>query len=297
MGANRFDLHLHSYFSDGRLSPEDLIKECKKQGLEIVALTDHEHVGGIPLAMAEGKRIGVKVIPGIEISTDFEGAEHHILGLGIDWQSPTLQDFLAPWAETKKAQIIAMIEAMRKGGFLLSLNDVMLQGKGALNRAHIAYAVLARREENKDTLEKFGLKGLKDLSSDIFKLCLEEGSFGYRDRKRPGVKEAIRLIKLLNGIAIWAHPLWKTKDIAVIKDRAAYFQELGLDGLEVGYSIDYQGRAETAALHEVAQKLSMLETAGSDFHSFTMPSLNKVGNFEILDSEFNLPKEVSQCFT
>ena len=291
MGKNRLDLHLHSWFSDGRLSPEELIRECKKAGMEVVALTDHEHVGGVPAATAEGKRIGVRVIPGIEISTDYEGMEHHVLGLGINWQSPKLQEFLKPWAETKKEQIVAMIGVMTGEGFVLSLDDVLAQGKGALNRAHIAYAVLARQEENKAAMEKFGLKGSKDLSSDIFKIFLKEGAFGYRDRKRPMIEEAINLIQWLDGIAVWAHPTWKDK-MGRIREKAAIFQkEFGLDGLEVGYSLDYQTAEQALALYQIAQDFSLLKTAGSDFHSLTMPFLNKIANFELPPSvELNLPQ-------
>ncbi len=289
MGVNDFDFHLHSCFSDGRLSPTDLIRECQKAGVKTVALTDHEHIGGVSEAIAEGKQIGIRVIPGIEFSTDYDGIEHHVLGLGIDWQSPKLQDFLAPWAETKKEQIIAMIESMSGEGFVLSLDDVLNQGKGALNRAHIAYAVLARREENKAALERFEIKGSKDLSSDIFKMFLKEGAFSYRDRNRPMIEEVINQIQWLDGVAIWAHPTWKDS-LDEIREKAALFKkQFGLDGIEVGYSLDYQTGEQALALHRIAQDLSLVESAGSDFHSFKMPFLNKIANFEIFGLKLNLP--------
>ncbi len=285
--GNWFDLHLHSTFSDGRLTPEDLIRECKKAGMKVVALTDHENTGGVSAAMAEGKRIGVRVIPGAEFSVDYEGAEHHIQGLFIGWQSPVLRDFFREWAKTKKRQIEKITENLQNMGFVLTMDDVLAQTKGSCNRSHIAQAVVARLAENKAAMEKFGLKD----SSDVFNTLLREESPGFVARERPMVEEVINLIQWLDGIAVWAHPNWKD-DLESIKRKAVIFRKFGLDCLEVAYSLDYQTAEQMLALHQIAQGLSMMETAGSDFHSFDRPVFNKIGNFELLDVKLNLPAEV-----
>lgn len=292
MGTNCFDLHLHSYFSDGRLSPEDLIRECKRAGMKVVALTDHESVKGIPWAISEGKRLGVKIIPGIEFSADLYSEEQHILGLAIDFKSARLTEFIKHWELTKKHQIVQMVDGLSNLGFILNFNEVMVQSCGALNRAHIAYALLDRPENNA-ILRKYRLQ----TSSDFFQKFLKEDSPVYVKRMMPPAVEVIQLIKLLGGLAVWAHPFWKEKDAVAIQKKASFLKTIGLDGLEVGYSIDYQSQTETAVLHEIARKLSLFETAGSDFHSFEMSCLNKIGNFEISGIALNLPKEVLQCFT
>lgn len=292
MGANWFDLHLHSYFSDGRLSPEDLIRECKRTGLAIVALTDHESVKGVPWAISEGKRLGVTVIPGIEFSTDFDGEEQHLLGLGINYKSEELARFLKTWEVTKRQQIEKMVSGLKEIGFSLEFSEVAVQSCGALNRVHIAYALLDKAE-NAPVLERFNLQS----SNDLFKKFLKEDSPIYAKREMPQTADVVRLIKRLGGTAIWAHPLWKQKNPAILKKRARFLQGLGLDGLEVGYSSDYQGRPETVVLHQIAKDLSMLETAGSDFHSFEIPFFNKIANFELLELELNLPYKMFQCFT
>ena len=201
MGTNWFDLHLHSYFSDGRLSPEDLIRECKREGMKVVALTDHECIKGIPWAMSEGKRLRVKVIPGIEFSADLDGGEQHFLGLSIDYKAVELAEFIHDWEITKKQQIVQMVDGLRGLGFKINLNEVMIQSCGALNRAHIAYAVLGR-PENVAVLEKSGVK----TSSDFFLKFLKESSPVYVKRKMPQALEVVKLIKLLGGKAVWAHP-------------------------------------------------------------------------------------------
>jgi len=289
MVKNQIDLHLHSWYSDGRLSPEELVRECKKAGLKVIALTDHDHVGGVSAAIAEGKRNSIKVIPGIEFSTDYEGVEYHVLGMGINRKASYLQEFLELCVETKKEQIAAMVDVMKGEGFIITMDDVLKEGKGALNRAHIAYAIMARLKENQAALRKFGISSLGDPSSDIFKMFLKEGAFGYRNRRRPTIEEVINLIQWLDGVAIWAHSTWKD-DMPEIRRKAALFQTFGLDGLEIGYSRDHQTVEQTLALHQIAQELSLLETAGSDFHSLTMPVYNQIANYELPPNiELNLP--------
>lgn len=287
----RFDLHLHSRFSDGRLSPEELVGAAKRAGLEIIALTDHESVGGVDRAILEGKRLGVKVISGVEFPADFDDQEHHLLGLFMDPKAFELAVFFRNWAETKREQIKKMVGNLQGLGFKIEFSEVLAESWGALNRAHIAYAVLAK-PENASVLEKFKIK----TSSDFFQKFLKEDSpvSVYVKRELPTVREVINMIKWLDATAIWAHPLWKGNNFLEIRDRTVFFQRFGLDGLEVCYSVDYEKPGESYALHYIAKKLFMKETAGSDFHSFEMPFLNKLGNFELLDLDLNLPPEVKR---
>jgi len=283
--VNCFDFHLHSYFSDGRLSPQDLIRACKENNLKTVALTDHENVKGIPWAVSEGKKLGVKVVPGIEFASEFEGEECHFLGLDIEYNSAELAEFLKRWEGTKTRQIEEMVKGLDQLGFFLEFNEVATQACGAINRAHIAYAVFDK-PENKSVFERLNIYN----SNDFFVRFLKESSPVYVKRVLPKAIDVIGLIKRLKGWAIWAHPIWKNKDLALTREKAAYFQRFGLDGMEVGYSKDYQSFEETRVLHQIAGRLYLLETAGSDFHSYTIPILNKIANFELMDIKLNLPK-------
>lgn len=279
-----FDFHLHSYYSDGRLSPKNLVWECKKVGLKIIALTDHEHVGGILEAVEAGKGLGIKVIPGIELSADHEGREQHLLGLAIDCQSSELEEFLREWAKTKLQQITAMIKKLQEAGFKVELKDALEQARGSITRAHLGYAVWGN-PENLEILKDFEIKTI----SDFFERFLKKEA--YVKRKIPSVKEAIALIKKTGGRAIWAHPFWNEQNYQYIEEKAAIFQKFGLDGIEVCYNSFFMDKAKALLLHQIAQDLSMFETGGSDFHSLLMDKFNKVADFKAFGLELNLPPE------
>ena len=121
----KFDLHLHSHYSDGSFSPAEVIQKCKARGVEIVSLTDHENTGGILEAKEVGDKLGIRVIPGIELASDFQGGEHHILGYFIDPDDQKLKEFLKRWKESKVIQIKEIIGNLQKFGFDVSLDKVI----------------------------------------------------------------------------------------------------------------------------------------------------------------------------
>lgn len=288
----KIDLHLHSHYSDGRLAPTAVVQEASKLGLEIISLTDHENVGGMPEAIEIGEKLGIKVIPGIEFAvTDHEGKEQHLLGLSIDYRSQELKDFLEIWEKTKVRQILTIVKNLQEKGFKIEFEEVAVQTKGSLGRAHIAYAIFENRE-NAAILCKFGVQ----TPTEFFHKFLNEDSpeTVYAERERPQIKEVIRLTKEIHGIAVWAHPFWKKQEIDLIKQKCRIFQELGLGGIEVCYSRIFSSREKALALHQIAQNLGLYETAGSDFHSFSMPMLNKLADFETFGLELRLPPELTR---
>jgi hypothetical protein len=286
---NQFDLHLHSSCSDGDLSPQDVVKEARKAGRKTIALTDHDNVGGVALAIAEGERIGVKVIPGVEFSTDYEGEEHHVLGLFINYQAPILKDLLKENAESKRKQISEMVERMRQAGFVLTMDEVYGQSKGSVNRVHIAKAVVASAEKNGAILKRLGLTS----QDDVLRHLLKEDSPYFVKRERPPLDGMINFIQWLDGLAVWAHPNWRDTADVINKKALVFKRDFGLDALEVCYSRDYQTVEQALALHQLALSLSMYETAGSDFHSPNKSVFNKIGNFvELSGIELNLPPQI-----
>ena len=284
----KLDLHLHSCYSDGRLQPADLVRECKKIGLEMIALTDHETVEGLPEAIEEGGKVGVKVIPGIEFSvSDYEGKEQHILGYFIDYKSDLLREFLEFWEKTKIQQIKGMLDKLHGLGFEIEFKEVALQSKGHINRPHIAYAVFASENpKNSAVLKQFGV----ETPGSFFGKFLREDSpiSVYISRERPQAKEVIGLIKQLNGIAVWTHPLWMQGTPAKILEKARIFQQFGLEGIEVCYSRHFHSEEKALSLREIAQELGLYETAGSDFHAFDMNIYNKIADFDTFGLELKL---------
>lgn len=285
--APRFDLHLHSYFSDGIFSPEEVIKISQNAGLEAVSLTDHECVDGIPEAIQAGKKLGVRVIPGVELSADHNWKEYHVLGYFIDYQSERLEDFFYKRRRTKIIQIKKMVEKLQNFGFVLSFEDIMVRARGSINRPHLSWAVF-RNPANNKILEQWGAVE----QQTFFRRFLLEKPAGeglaYENRERPSVREVIDLIQLLGGLSFWAHPFSKIKNMATIWQRAVTFRKFGLNGVEACYISHNKERV--LALHQMAQELSMYESGGSDFHGIDTVR-GVVGNFQTFGVKPNFPFE------
>jgi hypothetical protein len=242
----------------------------------------------VETAINVGKQTGVTVLPGIELPAIFAGKEHHLLGLGIDYESPLLCRFLRKWEQTKKDQTQAILFKINELGFRVDMRDVRGQVCGSWNRIHIAYAVL-ENQQNAGLLEKHKIKS----SGEFFHKFLKDSLPYFVERELPSVSEVIELIKNIDGVAIWAHPLWKGDSYPVIEKKIKRFRSWGLDGLETVYCSDLQTPNQTKALHEIAQQHFIFETVGSDFHSPGMQMLNKVGNFDDLDLKLNFPFKIN----
>lgn len=285
-----FDLHLHSHYSDGRLAPAELVRECKKIGLEMIALTDHETIGGLREAIEEGRKSGIKVVPGIEFTADdYEGKEQHMLGYFIDFdcKSSLLESFLSVWEQTKEQQIKEILAKLANFGFEIEFKEVVSQVRGYIGRSHIAYAVFASKNlKNSAVLKQFGIETMGQF---FHKLLREDSPMSiYASRERPQVKDVIELIKKMGGIAVWTHPFWKGDDSAKILEKSRTFQQFGLKGIEVCYSRHFHSKEKALALRDISQQLGLYETAGSDFHSFEMNIYNKIADFDTFGLELKL---------
>lgn len=281
----KIDLHLHSYYSDGSLSPANLLQKCKDCGLEIIALTDHESSGGIPEAQEAGKALGIRVLPGMEFTTVFRGREHHILGYFMDFNNPRLAEFLRVWKETKAVQIQAIIKNLQGFGFKIFFEEVMAQVRGSLDRYHIASALFPNSDKSAEEREK---------RKDFFRKFLFEKSAGgeglaFIERERPDIQSVLDTIHHAGGIAFWAHPFFKMHDNSLVQELALVFHGFGLDGLETFYSFHDQNMA--SLLHKIAQDNSMHESCGSDFHrddSLSHDSVRQIANFQDFGIKINL---------
>lgn len=283
----KFDFHLHSYYSDGRISPAEIVRESKKIELEVISLTDHENVDGVPEAIETGQELGLKVIPGIEFAAaDLEGKEQHLLGLFIDYKSQELKSFLEIWRKTKVEQVLAIIKNLQAKGCRVEFDEVAAQAKGSLNLSHIRFAVFERKE-NIETLKRLGIDTPRDFVKKLLNSDYPETV--YVEREKPKIEEVTGLIRRIGGMAIWAHPFWKKQGIGAIGQKCRIFQALGLEGLEVCYNRNFSTREMVLDLHRIAQELGLYETAGSDFHSFTMPEFHKIADFDTFGLDLKLP--------
>ena len=187
------DLHVHSHFSDGTWSPEELVAEAERLGLDAVALCDHNTVAGVPQFMAAGQGSSVQTVAGIEFSTDFQGTELHILALFVQPEHyDTINAMMEDWKKKKEQSNIDLVAALNRGGYDISYAEIRERGNGYINRAHIA-AELTK-------------KGYTESAQDAFKKLLNPSKGFYQPPEKLLAYDIIRFIKSIGATAVLAHP-------------------------------------------------------------------------------------------
>lgn len=249
----RIDLHTHSRVSDGTDSPTGLVMKASAAGLDVIALTDHDTFGGILEAQEAGKRIGVKVLCGLEMSTERGGRSVHLLGYGCDVYNRPLSEELARIRVGRTERIPATLRKLADIGLPLSVEELQAAANGApvIGRPHIADAMVS--------------KGYCEDRDEAFARWLHDGGPGYVPRYACPLERAIDLIHGAHGVAIIAHP-WGRGNRDVLS--APYLQELvtthGLDGIEVEHP-DHD-EATRSLLFEMGARLGLVRTGSSDYH-------------------------------
>ena len=257
------DLHVHSNFSDGVDSPEELVRQAAAVGLKTIALTDHDNVDGIERALAEGERLGVEVIPGIEFTTEDERAEIHILGYFINYRNPELLSILEKIKTDRVKRIYRIVEKLKMLGVEIEPEEIFsVSGNKAPGRPHVARALIK--------------KGVVSSFKEAFDRYLDFHAPAYVSHYKLLPQEAVGLIGKVGGIAVFAHPGISKCD-EVIPDLMA----AGLRGLEVYYS----GHRPEQTNHylNLARKYGLLVTGGSDFHGIDSGREVRLGDLTIPD--------------
>lgn len=255
---SRIDLHLHTTHSDGSLAPSEVLKLADNAGVTTLAITDHDITSAIPEAMAAGQELGIEVIPGVEISS-FDGrSELHILGYFLDWQDPVFAARLATLRASRHRRNPLIIDRLRAAGLDVTYDEVRaLAGTESVGRPHIAQILMRKKYVSS--------------AKEAFDRYLAEGRPAYVARELPTPVDAIGWIREAKGIAVLAHPTWVKDSGDGLRTCVTALKEAGLDGVEVHYST--HSKSQTASYLELAQRLDLLVTGGSDFHGITKPDI------------------------
>ncbi|HEY0828248.1 MAG TPA: PHP domain-containing protein [Bacilli bacterium] len=245
------DLHSHTTASDGTGPPARNVQLAKEAGLAGIAITDHDTVAGIDEALREGERLGIVVVPGVEISAVANQQDIHVLGYYMNVQDPVFLNRLALLRNTRNLRNDMIVERLQQLGMSITMDEVtaslgrVLQDKKTIGRPHIADLMIN--------------KGYVNSIAEAFDKYLGKQGAAYVNPPRIHPKEAIEWIKEAGGCAVLAHPGIYHKDELVeqlILD--------GLDGIEV-YHSDHSD-ADEARYLEMALRHNLIITAGSDYH-------------------------------
>ena len=254
----RFDLQAHSTHSDGALTPAEVVRQAAAAGVELLALTDHDTVGGVPEAARAARAAGIRLSPAVELSSVHgEHEDLHVLGYEIDVGDLALQSALEDFRADRGRRIGAMAERLRELGF--ELDDAGLEGHESVGRPHLADALLAH-PANAARLEEEGIAGKREL----FPAYLVPGAPAYVARSRPTVEEAIATIHAAGGAAVWAHPFWNLESESETLRAIEAFADAGLDGVEVFYVTHTLGQVQR--LYDACEAQGLLSTGSADFH-------------------------------
>lgn len=256
-------MHVHSNLSDGTHSPEEVVDLAQEAGLKTIALTDHDNIDGIDRAMDEGRRTNVEVIAGIEFTCEVPKAEIHILGYFIDQRNPELTSVLNVIQEDRVRRIYKITEKLKSLGVELKPEEVLaLSGKKAPGRPHVARALIKR--------------GAVGSFKEAFRRYLDFRAPAYVSHYKLSPAEAIKLIRQVKGVAVFAHPAVSNCD-EIIPELIGE----GLRGLEVYYT----GHSPQQTKHylSLARKYGLLITGGSDFHGLDSGREVKLGALTIPD--------------
>lgn len=258
-GKPGIDLHAHTTASDGSLSPTELVEKAHALGLAALAVTDHDTLAGLAEARAAADRVGLDLVPGVELSVEDDGGRFHLLGYGFNPEDAALADTLITLRRSRAARNAQMAQKMAELSLPVTMDDVRAEaGEDAqvIARPHFARALIK--------------KGVVGTVAEAFEKYLSTGKPLYLPKEVLTPRDAIALIHAAGGVAVMAHPGLVPLDESALADRVARLAEDdGLDGIEALYS--QHSPADTDRFLALAARLGLLTTGGSDFHGIAKP--------------------------
>ncbi|HIC91673.1 MAG TPA: PHP domain-containing protein [Syntrophaceae bacterium] len=275
------DLHTHSTVSDGTLTPRALIQYAKEKGLKAVALTDHDNIDGNQQAIEEGRRVGIEVIPGIEISGEWPYGTLHILGYYIT-KKDRLKNHLSQLQRVREQRNFKIIEKLKQSGIPITLKEVQHEAGGTqIGRPHIAQVLVK--------------KGVAKDLDQAFHRFLKKGGAAYVDKFRPSPEQAMEWILEAGGVPVLAHPftlnIKESKDLEIL---IAQWRRFGLKGIEVYYP--EHTPLQEQMYQNLAQRLELIITGGSDFHGLNKPGVHLGTGYGNMKVPYTCVENLKSCW-
>ncbi|HEY5648229.1 MAG TPA: PHP domain-containing protein [Nitrospiria bacterium] len=254
------DLHSHSTASDGTLTPAELVRYAAKKRLRAFSLTDHDGVDGLDEAMAEGERLGVEVIPGVELSAEHANGTMHVLGFFVDRKQGGLQEKLRKLQKGREERNPQIIKKLQDLGVDITFDEVRAaSGGGLIGRPHFAKVLLEKK--------------VVPTMQQAFEKYLKKGAPAYVEKFRFTPEDTIRLIHEGGGVAVLAHPFTVYKSNQEVLDQeVGKLAKAGLDGIEVYYST--YSSDQSRKYRYLAEQNDLLFSGGSDFHGSHKPGID-----------------------
>jgi predicted metal-dependent phosphoesterase TrpH len=240
------DLHVHTTHSDGLFTPEQVIQKAQEKGLAAVGIVDHDTISGIPEALEASKHDSIEVVAGVELSSQYDGRDIHILGYYIELDNPQLLDYLNRFRKERVHRAEKMVKNLNDLGIHISMGEVEEKSGGtSIGRPHLAEVLME--------------KGFVETFQEAFQRYLGYGSKAYEEKYRINPEEAIALISEANGLSFLAHP-----GNSMSNEFIFHFIKAGLDGIEIVHPNIPENR--TQQLQQLVQSYNLLVCGGSDCH-------------------------------
>lgn len=256
------DLHIHSCYSDGIKTPEEIVQYAKEREIKCISITDHDSIAS--QYIASNKYDDVNIITGIELSTEYNDIELHILGYFIDVTNPELNQLVDNLNVERVKRIETILGNLKKHDIKLDLDDLAMDIDFTIGRSHVANAMVS--------------KGYFDTYKNAFRSYLVKGKPGYVKGFRLHYKEALDIIKKSGGVAVLAHPgqIYKKMEVENIAKELKCF---GLSGIEV-YHPSHSCN-DVNRFFNLSRKLKLSITGGSDYHGRTTLGESCMGSYGI----------------
>lgn len=250
----KIDLHCHSHYSDGTLSPEELLLRAHNQQVDVLAVTDHDSISAVGelVNLQKQQKRPMQIIPGVELSTAWHGFDIHIIGLNVDWENSQFLARLLSQQNVRKERALLIAERLEAAGFSDIFPAVKrMAGVGQITRAHYARALMET--------------GKVSSFDQAFKRYLAKGKRAFVKPKWIEVSDAVQWITEAGGVAVLAHPSRYDMTAKWLRRLLLEFKEAGGQGIEVvypGISVVIKNQ-----LAKYAEEYGLHGSAGSDFHS------------------------------